>query len=150
MSILQRRRIVFLVPIVWVLAGMVVSIVLADARPVSKRRPNVVLIMTDDQGYGDLACHGNKVKTPNLDKATPNLDRPYAKRVRLADFHVRPACATTRAALMTGRCPSRVAVWHVIMGRCLLHHQLCTMRTIPPGLVSIPTRRIIDDHAQPW
>jgi arylsulfatase A-like enzyme len=65
-------------------------------------RPNVLLIVTDDQGYGDLSCHGNPfVKTPNL-------DRLNAGSVRLTDFHVDPMCAPTRAALMTGRyCPRR-------------------------------------------
>ena len=60
-------------------------------------KPNVILVMTDDVGYGDLACHGNPfVQTPNLDKL-------YAQSVRLTDFHVSPLCAPTRAALMTGR-----------------------------------------------
>ena len=54
-------------------------------------RPNVILIMTDDQGYGDLGCHGNKVIR------TPNLDRLHAQSVRLTDFHVAPCCTPTRA-----------------------------------------------------
>jgi arylsulfatase A-like enzyme len=58
-------------------------------------RPNVILIMTDDQGYGDLGCHGNPILK------TPNLDRLYAESVRLTDFHVSPFCTPTRAALMT-------------------------------------------------
>ena len=76
----------------------------------SAKRPNVVLILTDDQGYGDLACHGNRqIKTPHL-------DRLHARSVRLTNFHVSPVCAPTRAALMTGRCAHRVGVWHVVMG----------------------------------
>jgi arylsulfatase B len=60
-------------------------------------KPNVILVMTDDVGYGDLACHGNPfVKTPNLDKL-------YAQSVRLTDFHVSPKCSPTRASLLTGR-----------------------------------------------
>ena len=78
-------------------------------------QPNVVLIMTDDQGYGDLACHGNPVIQ------TPNLDRLHAESIRLTNFHVDPACAPTRAALMTGRAAHRVGLWHVVMGRTLLH-----------------------------
>ncbi len=80
----------------------------------ASRKPNVVLILTDDQGYGDLACHGNRVIR------TPNLDRLHAQSVRLADFHVSPVCSPTRAALMTGRYPNRVGVWHVVMSRSLL------------------------------
>tara|TARA_R110002049_G_scaffold285698_4_gene466984 strand:- start:109800 stop:111506 length:1707 start_codon:yes stop_codon:yes gene_type:complete len=60
-------------------------------------RPNVILVMTDDQGYGDLACLGN----PWI--RSPNLDRLYADSVRLTNFHVSPMCSPTRAALMTGR-----------------------------------------------
>lgn len=90
----------------------------------SKAPPNVILILTDDQGYGDLACHGNSVIK------TPNLDRLYAKSVRFTDFHVSPACAPTRAGLLTGRCPNRVGVWHVVMGRCLLHPDEVTMADV--------------------
>ena len=57
--------------------------------------PNVILIMTDDQGYGDLSCHGH----PWL--KTPNLDQLHAEGVRLTDYHASPLCAPTRAALMT-------------------------------------------------
>ena len=78
-------------------------------------QPNVILVMTDDQGFGDLACLGNPIiKTPNLDKL-------YARGIRLTNFHVDPACAPTRAALMTGRYSHRAGVWHVVMGRTLLH-----------------------------
>ena len=74
-------------------------------------RPNVILIMTDDQGYGDLSCHGNPIIR------TPNLDRLHAESVRLTNFHVDPTCSPTRSALMTGRYSHRVKVWHTIMGR---------------------------------
>ena len=60
-------------------------------------KPNVILIMTDDQGYGDLGCHGNPTQK------TPNLDRLHAESIRFTDFHVAPFCTPTRAALMTGR-----------------------------------------------
>ncbi|MEQ8790905.1 MAG: arylsulfatase [Pirellulaceae bacterium] len=75
------------------------------------RRPNVILILTDDQGYGDLSCHGNPVLQ------TPQLDRLYQQSVRLTDFHVDPTCSPTRSALMTGRYSTRVGVWHTVMGR---------------------------------
>lgn len=74
-------------------------------------RPNVILIVTDDQGYGDMSCHGN----PWLQ--TPNLDRLYAESVRLEDYHVEPVCTPTRASLMTGRYSSRVGAWTVTQGR---------------------------------
>jgi arylsulfatase A-like enzyme len=77
----------------------------------SARRPNVVVLITDDQGYGDLACHGNPVLK------TPNLDKLYRDSVRLTNFHVDPTCSPTRAALMTGRYSTRTGVWHTVMGR---------------------------------
>ncbi|MBI1323604.1 sulfatase-like hydrolase/transferase [bacterium] len=81
---------------------------------VAERRPNVIMIVTDDQGYGDLACHGHPfVKTPNL-------DRLHRESLRLTDFHVMPLCAPTRAALMTGRDPLRDGVWATVLGRSIL------------------------------
>ncbi|MCE9533364.1 MAG: arylsulfatase [Planctomycetes bacterium] len=75
------------------------------------KKPNIVLIMTDDQGYGDLACHGN----PFI--KTPNLDRLHGESVRFTDFHVSPTCSPTRSALMTGRHEFRNGVTHTIMER---------------------------------
>lgn len=74
-------------------------------------RPNIVLVMTDDQGYGDLACHGH----PFI--RTPNLDRLYAQSTRFTDFHVSPTCAPTRSALMSGRAPFENGVTHTILER---------------------------------
>ncbi len=89
-----------------------------------KGRPNVILVMTDDQGYGDLHCHGNEVVV------TPNLDAFYAQSIRLTDFHVDPTCSPTRSALMTGRYSSRTGVWHTIMGRSLLGRDEVTMADV--------------------
>lgn len=89
--------------------------------PRGKDRPNVILVLTDDQGYGDLACHGN----PAIQ--TPNLDRLYGESTRLTDFHVDPTCAPTRAALMTGRYSCRTGVWHTIMGRSILRRDEKTL-----------------------
>ena len=77
-------------------------------------RPNVVLILTDDQGYGDLSCHGNPILR------TPHMDRLHGESVRLTDYHVDPTCSPTRAALLTGRYSTRTGVWHTIQGRSLL------------------------------
>ena len=60
-------------------------------------KTNVILIVADDQGYGDMSCHGNPVLK------TPNMDQLYAESVRLTDFHVAPTCSPTRGQLMTGR-----------------------------------------------
>lgn len=74
-------------------------------------RPNIVFILTDDQGYGDLSCHGNPILR------TPNLDRLHDEAVRFTDFHVSPTCAPTRAALLTGRHEFRNGVTHTIYER---------------------------------
>jgi arylsulfatase len=59
-------------------------------------RPNVLLVVMDDMGYGDLSCHGS----PHI--ATPHLDALYASAMRLTDFHVAPMCSPTRGQLLTG------------------------------------------------
>lgn len=83
----------------------------AAGRP--PRRPNVILVMTDDQGYGDLACHGNPVIR------TPSLDKLHGQSVRLTDFHVAPLCTPTRAQLMTGRDAVRTGAWATTWGRSM-------------------------------
>ena len=85
----------------------------ADSPPVASRarRPNIIYVMTDDQGYGDIAAHGN----PVID--TPHLDRMRTESVRLTEFHVSPTCAPTRAALLTGRHEFRSGVTHTIFER---------------------------------
>ena len=77
--------------------------------------------MTDDQGYGDLACHGNPVIQ------TPNLDQLHAESIRLTDFHVSPFCTPTRASLMTGRYPARTGAYRTTSGRSNLHHDEITI-----------------------
>jgi len=71
----------------------------ADDRPL-----NVIVVMTDDQGYPDLGVHGNPVIR------TPHMDSLAAESVRFTDFHVNPFCSPTRAALLTGRTSDRTGV----------------------------------------
>jgi len=59
-------------------------------------RPNVVIVLVDDAGYGDFGCHGH----PFL--KTPHIDRLYSESIRLTDFHVAPMCSPTRGQLLTG------------------------------------------------
>ena len=84
-------------------------------------KPNVILIMTDDQGYGDLSCHGD----PHL--KTPNLDKLHSESIRFTDFHVSPYCTPTRAALMTGRYPARTGAYRTSSGRTSLHDREKTL-----------------------
>ncbi|MEI6240533.1 MAG: sulfatase-like hydrolase/transferase [Planctomycetia bacterium] len=85
-----------------------------EAAPPAKartKRPNIIYVITDDQGYGDIAAHGNPVVK------TPHLDRMHGESVRLTEFHASPTCAPTRAALMTGRHEFRSGVTHTIFER---------------------------------
>jgi len=86
--------------LIFVITGVLVAGLLnygCGRKPESFAKPNVILIITDDQGYGDLACHGN----PYIE--TPHLDKLHSESMRFTNFHVNPFCAPTRAALMTGR-----------------------------------------------
>ena len=84
-------------------------------------RPNIVFVITDDQGYGDIGRHGNPVLK------TPNMDALHDQSLRLTNYHVSPTCAPTRSALMTGRYTNLVGPWHTIQGRSILHHDEITM-----------------------
>ena len=75
------------------------------------KQPNIIYVMTDDQGYGDIAAHGNAIIS------TPHLDRLHRESVRLTEFHASPTCSPTRAALMTGRHEFRSGVTHTINER---------------------------------
>ncbi|MDR8394556.1 arylsulfatase [Aliifodinibius sp. S!AR15-10] len=78
------------------------------------QKPNVIVIITDDQGYGDLGFHGNPIIQ------TPYMDKFFEESVEATNFHVSPTCTPTRGALMTGRYTNRVGTWHTIGGRSLL------------------------------
>jgi arylsulfatase A-like enzyme len=86
-----------------------------------EKRPNIVFVITDDQGYGDLGCTGNPVIK------TPHLDRLANESVWLTDYHVAPTCSPTRAALMSGHWTNRTGAWHTIMGRSMLREDEGTL-----------------------
>ena len=73
--------------------------------------PNIILIMPDDMGWGDIHAHGHPFVI------TPNLDALYAESLRFTDFHVSPTCAPTRSAIMSGRHEFRNGVTHTISER---------------------------------
>jgi arylsulfatase/arylsulfatase A len=86
--------------------------------------PNVVLIVTDDQGYGDLGFHGNPILK------TPHLDRLAGESAQLQRFYVCPVCAPTRASLMTGRYNYRTGVVDTYRGRAMMHSDETTIAEI--------------------
>ena len=91
------------------------------------KRPNVILVITDDQGYGDLGCTGN----PWL--KTPAIDALAADAVVADDFHVQPMCTPTRGALMTGRLPARNGAWATCWGRSILNRGEQTLADVFSG-----------------
>ncbi len=84
-------------------------------------RPNVVVIFTDDQGYGDVSCHGNPILK------TPNLDKLHSESVRFDNFHVAPVCTPSRSELMTGLYAMRNKAGMVPSGRNLMRRDIVTM-----------------------
>lgn len=85
------------------------------------KQPNVIIVFTDDQGYGDLSCHGNPILK------TPNLDRFHSQSVRFTDFHVASVCTPSRGELMTGLYALRNKAGMVPAGRNLMRRDLATM-----------------------
>jgi arylsulfatase A len=97
---------------------------LVAADRATANRPNVLLVMTDDQGYGDFSSHGN----PQL--KTPNLDKLAAESIEFDHFYVSPVCAPTRASLLTGRYHLRCGVWGVTGGRETMRPNETTMAAV--------------------
>jgi arylsulfatase A-like enzyme len=87
-------------------------------------RPNIIFILTDDQGYGDMGAHGN----PFL--RTPNMDQLYYESARFTNFVVSPSCSPTRAALMTGKHEFRSGVTHTVTGRREMSLQSITLAQV--------------------
>ncbi|WNC72818.1 arylsulfatase [Thalassotalea psychrophila] len=83
--------------------------------------PNIILVMTDDQGYGDFGHNNNPIVQ------TPVIDQLANKSIRFTDFHVDPTCSPTRAALMSGQYSLRAGVWHTVMGRHILSDKINTL-----------------------
>jgi arylsulfatase A-like enzyme len=85
-----------------ILLSLATSGLLAQGQTVDPSKPNVILIVTDDVGYGDFGVYGAP------DVRTPNIDRLAKQGARLTDFYASPQCTPTRASLITGRYPQRV------------------------------------------
>ncbi len=93
------------------MVAAVASLGAADVAPLADSRPNIIFVLTDDQGYGDISAHGNPVLK------TPHLDALRAQSVRFTDFQVSPTCAPTRSALFTGRHEFKNGITHTILER---------------------------------
>ena len=86
----------------------------AQDTPAPTTRPNIILVMTDDQGYGDFGVNENPIVR------TPQIDQLVSESIRFIDFHVDTTCSPTRAALMSGKYSLRAGVWHTWKGRHIL------------------------------
>jgi len=86
--------------------------------------PNIVLIMTDDMGYGDLGVHGNPVIH------TPNIDAMAKRSASMSTFYVSPVCAPTRACLMTGRYNYRTRCIDTYIGRAMMDTEEVTVAEV--------------------
>lgn len=95
-------------------AGAIAATMFAGCQKTT-RRPNVLLVMTDDQGWGDLSAGGNTILQ------TPQMDRIADEGMRFENFHVCPVCAPTRASLMTGRYNYRTGVLDTFKGRAMMY-----------------------------
>ena len=96
------------------------------ARGAAAPPPNVIIMLTDDLGYGDLGAYG----APGND--TPNLDRMSAEGVRFTDFYVpQPVCSASRAGLLTGCCPNRIGILGALGAPAVSYTHL-TLPTINP------------------
>lgn len=91
------------------------------AQSSEQQKPNVILILTDDQGYGDMSVHGNPIlKTPEIDKLSK-------QSVRFTDFHVAPMCTPTRSQLLSGIDAMRNGATAVCQGRSMLRSDIKIM-----------------------
>jgi len=111
--------------------SLVMSVAMAGNRKRPKPEvpvpPNVIIVMTDDQGYGDLSAHGNPVLK------TPKLDQLASQSIRLTDFHVAPMCTPTRGQLMSGRHAMANGAMNVGNGRAILRKAMPTMANFFAG-----------------
>jgi arylsulfatase A len=114
MNVVPTKKIVMKQTITSIVTGPLLAVafflaLISDAQSADK--PNVIVILADDLGYGDLSCYGAD------DIATPNIDQMAAEGARFTSFYVSPVCSPTRAALMTGSHSTRVGIGGVMFPR---------------------------------
>jgi arylsulfatase A-like enzyme len=111
----------------WLLLAYGILVATCSSSSAAGDRPNVIVVITDDQGYGEFSCHGNPIAK------TPNIDRLANASVRLTNFHVAPMCTPTRGQLLTGLDAFRNAACNVSSGRALLRADVDTMADVFRG-----------------
>ena len=101
---MKRVKITSVTGFLVALSAAAIAPLAADDLPKASLPPNIIVILTDDQGYGDLSCYGAK------DLHTPNIDCMAGEGMRLTSFYAAPVCSPSRAMLMTGRYAQRVGI----------------------------------------
>ena len=101
--------------------ALTASLVALSGNACAAESPNVVIVISDDQGYGDLVCTGNPIIK------TPHIDHLASESSGLSDYHVAPTCSPTRCSFLTGHWTNRTGVWHTIMGRSMLRENEVTV-----------------------
>ena len=148
----RRRALHRTTTLVLVAATVALTALWASAGLCEAKRgaPNVVIVLTDDQGFGELGATGN----PFI--RTPHIDRLAAQGVSLANFHVMPVCSPTRACLMTGRYNYRTGVTDTYLGRSLMHPDETTIaemlaaRRLPHRASSASGTSATTTRCGPW
>ena len=108
-----------LATLLWVFCWLTGGLALPSLK--GQERPNVVLVMTDDQGWWDLGIHGN----PYIE--TPFIDKLAGESVEFTHFYASPVCTPTRAALLTGRHYQRTGAFDTYMGRDTMRSEEITL-----------------------
>jgi len=117
-TLLKYTNIPVFLEIIFAIAA---GILIVGCSPKTDERPNIILVVTDDQGYGDMGYHGNNtIKTPQLDNFA-------SESTEFTQFYASPACAPTRASLMTGRYNYRTGAIHTSRGGAKMHAEEQTL-----------------------
>lgn len=103
----MRKGIIWIVTILFAAAGVFLLSKCQQAQA-QEQRPNIVIVLADDLGWGDVGYHGSEIMTPNLDKLSEEA-------VVLNRFYVAPVCSPTRAGLLTGRYPDRFGLRETVI-----------------------------------
>ena len=111
LSVASRLGIIAVMPVICAACNVAIA----------EARPNVLLILTDDQGYDDLSCQGNPVLK------TPYLDKLREESIRFTDHHVAPMCTPTRGELLTGKQAFRNGAVFVCQGKSMIRRGIQTM-----------------------
>lgn len=94
----------FLLAIIFIITNSILTS--AQSEKLNNKKPNIIVILTDDMGYSDIGCYGSEIKTPNIDRLAQN-------GVRFSHFYNTARCSPSRASLLTGLYPHQAGMGHL-------------------------------------